>query len=102
MFQAIGSLYGQHAQPTALTDLLTSLCSYDKADTVAAALALPATKGVLLLGPLDELMKPLSAAAAKETYAFARAVGGARLAVRPGAVQGEAAVLAAVVEWLGA
>ena len=76
------------------------LKSYDLSDTVAAMLSLPKKIEVLVLGPCDELLRPLSRSAATEEYAFAASVGGNRLTVQPGPAGDDSAVLAAVLKWL--
>ena len=52
---------------------------------VAAVLSLPKAVDILVLGPVDEMLRPLDEAAAKEAYAFASSVGSARLTVQAGA-----------------
>lgn len=75
------------------------LTVYDKPDAVAAALSLPKNIAVLLLSPLDEMLKPLGAAAASAEYAFASKVGGARLTVHAEPLPTSPDALAAVGKW---
>ena len=72
------------------------LTVYDKPDAVAAVLSLPKAVDILVLGPLDEMLRPLSEGVAKEVYAFASSVGSGRLAVQAG---GPAGALAAISKW---
>eukprot|EP01043_Picozoa_sp_COSAG02_P005719 COSAG02_NODE_157_length_32999_cov_31.863647_3_plen_265_part_00 len=74
------------------------LAFYDKTDVVAALLSLKDQLNVLLLGPLDELLRPLSSTAAGEAYQFASDVGGARLTIE--ANVSSANVLPGILNWL--
>ena len=75
------------------------LTAYDKPDAVAAVLSLPQKVEVLVLSPVDELLKPLEAAAARSEYAFATSVGGSRITVEAGPAPTDDGALAAISKW---
>ncbi len=75
------------------------LTAYDKPDAVAAVLSLPQQVCVLVLSPVDELLKPLDAATAKADYEFASSVGGSRITVEVGPVPTDDDAVAAVDRW---
>ena len=75
------------------------LTAYDKPDAVAAVLSLPQKVEVLVLSPVDELLKPLEAAAARSEYAFATSVGGSRITVEAGPAPTDDGALAAITKW---
>ena len=74
------------------------LTAYDKPDAVAAVLSLTDQLDVLLLSPLDELLRPLSSAGASEAYEFAKQVGGERLTVEANVSSANA--VPAILKWL--
>ena len=75
------------------------LTAYDKPDAVAAVLSLPQKVEVLVLSPVDELLKPLEATAARSEYAFATSVGGSRITVEAGPAPTDDGALAAISKW---
>lgn len=74
------------------------LSAYDKPDALAAVLSLDDHFEVLLLSPVDELLLPLSSAAASEAYTFAKQVGAERITIEAN-IPPET-VLPTIAKWL--